>query len=183
MKTFKPTFVLLAISLAFITGLSCKKRNNLDADGLPKATQTGAMLFACKVNGVNWIAKRSIYNVRGKIVKDTLSVSANILSSNNEIFGIRILNKEVSENVAYRLNESNSLYGLYISDKDCFFNAKPNGYGEVKSVDGEVTFTKIDIPRNIVSGIFWFNVSTDKCGELKVTNGRFDINIGTGNIQ
>jgi|GEM_PF-1181570 len=51
--------------------MKCKKDDNLDENGLPKATQTGAMLFACKVNGEKWVARRSIYDVGG-LVKTTL---------------------------------------------------------------------------------------------------------------
>lgn len=184
MKTLKikpQTFCLLLLALGFMltTGMKCKKDNNLDKDGLPKATQNGAMLFACKVNGENWVARRSIYNVGGKVIKDTLIVTAHMQDSHIETFAISLFNTEVKENVIYKLNDINNQYGLYGSDKDCFLNPGLYGYGEVKSMDGEVVFTKIDKSRTVVSGTFWFNISTDKCGDLKVTNGRFDINIGS----
>jgi hypothetical protein len=64
----------LVAGLFIITSANeCKKIGPPTTDnGLPLATQTGANIFACRVNGVNWIAKNSIYNRGGGVVGDTI---------------------------------------------------------------------------------------------------------------
>ncbi|HTN19158.1 MAG TPA: DUF6252 family protein [Pelobium sp.] len=180
------TLLLLALSFMLCTGMKCKKDNNLDKDGLPKATQGGWGLFACKVNGGNWVAKKGIYDVRGTLKKDTLKVWGRKSDLYFESFGFYIYDTEIKENTIYKLDNHNNMFGLYVSNKDCFFSTDLYNYGEAKSTNGEVIFTKIrkvDDYTAIISGTFWFNIKTDKCGDLKISNGRFDINTGTGNVK
>ena len=162
--------ILLASTLLLCT--QCKKGKNIDADGLPKATRIGAMVFACKINGQNWIASYKNYNISGAIKGDTISFRGTVAET-IETFQILILKK--NDQMTYKLSDSNNQYAQYISDKDCSNSKLINGWSEKKATEGELTFTTIDKERKVISGTFWFNVPTDKCGLLKITDGRFDI--------
>ncbi len=78
MKTFK--FILSAfLIITLFTFNQCKKDKTTDPApdnpyGLPNATQIGANMFACRVNGVNWISKTDIYHLGGGIKNDTVGV-------------------------------------------------------------------------------------------------------------
>jgi hypothetical protein len=49
------------------------------------------------------------------------------------------------------------------------------GVGRGKSFQGELKLSKVDVSNKIISGTFWFNIKTDFCDTLKITDGRFDI--------
>ncbi|MBK0383655.1 hypothetical protein I5M32_11865 [Pedobacter sp. SD-b] len=174
LKFQKSIFFLLILSFLLTTGMKCKKENNLDPDGLPKATQTGANVFACKVNGENWIAENDSYHLSAVFKHDTLNLKG-ALKSKFEDFYIKIFNTEIKEGVKYHLDDSQNSYAYYLTNQNCFSDVSGYGVGSAKSLDGQVIFTKVDNIKKILSGTFWFNIPTDKCGELKITNGRFDI--------
>ncbi len=47
---------------------SCKKDTTPEADntyGLPNASQTGANILACRINGKNWVSNQGIYALGG----------------------------------------------------------------------------------------------------------------------
>ncbi|MFK5959186.1 MAG: hypothetical protein QM495_10015 [Lutibacter sp.] len=48
-------------------------------------------------------------------------------------------------------------------------------YDESDTYEGYVTFTKIDKVNYIISGTFEFSTVTDGCEDIKITNGRFDL--------
>lgn|GEM_PF-1184056 len=86
--------------------------------------------------------KKKYLRCRGAGKNDTLRLWGKISKTNYELVSISILNTEVKENIVYKLNNTDSQYGLYRSDKNCFLNTVIYDYGEVKSIDGEVMFTK-----------------------------------------
>ncbi|MBK0383654.1 hypothetical protein I5M32_11860 [Pedobacter sp. SD-b] len=175
LKFQKSIFFLLVLSFLFTTGMKCKKENNLDPDGLPKATQTGANVFACKVNGENWISSKSIYDIGGSIRHDTLVVSGSNPSGETffETYIIRI-NKFSNKKNQYQLIDTIN-YAEYATNKNCFKISQGYGVGSAKSTDGQIIFTKVDTQKKILSGTFWFNIPTDYCDTLHITDGRFDI--------
>lgn len=176
----KQSSILLLLCIAVITTASeCKKPKQPAPDnpyGLPNATQTGANIFACRINGQNWIAKNSRSNISGYTSNDTLVVSgANPeTTSYMEIFFIRIY-QLVDRQHKYRLSDTLKLYSEFVTNKNCFLNSGGLGVGKGKSFDGELNVTKIDRINKILSGTFWFNIKTDYCDTLKITDGRFDI--------
>ncbi len=61
-------YLVMSALLATLGCTSCKKTADPEPDnpyGLPKATQTGVGIFACRVNGENWIVENSIYTLGG----------------------------------------------------------------------------------------------------------------------
>lgn len=166
---------LILLTVILTASMKCKKEPTTDPDGLPKATQTGADIFACKVNGENWISKKFRNNISGGIANDTTYVQGALDKEDYfEVFIIKLQGQYKTGNTV-KLNEPSRKYCLYTTTKDCFLVDHGYGVGISKSSAGEVTFTKIDTVRKILSGTFWFDIPTDKCGILKITDGRFDI--------
>lgn len=65
----KPSIILSILCIAIISTASNCKKNTIDPNsdnGLPPVTQTGANIFACKVNGKPWISETSIYALGGE---------------------------------------------------------------------------------------------------------------------
>lgn len=171
------TFILLLSLFTILTASECKKpKPPATDDGLLPATQTGANIFACKVNGQNWISKRSSPNLGGGVVNDTFFIYASNPETSifYERFDIRINNYSVLL-IPFLLNDSDSRYVLFSTNKQCFANTGGLGIGKGKSYDGELRLTKDDKINKIFSGTFWFSIRTDYCDTLKITDGRFDI--------
>lgn len=175
----KPTIILTIFCIAITNSASKCKKTTADPysdNGLPPATQTGANIFACKVNGKNWIATNYRRNISGYTSNDTLVVSgANPkATSYMELYFIRIYHLSDGQKI-YRLNDTLKCYAEFVTNKNCFINFGGLGVGKVKSFDGEVKLTKVHKTNKILSGTFWFNIHTDYCDMLKITDGRFDI--------
>lgn len=155
--------------------IHCKKGSNLDNDGLPKATKIGAMVFACKINGQNWISKKTRDNTGGGIQGDTLSVHGTNYPDGSPFEILSIVIKGLNSRTTFALDDTQKRYAEFISEKTCSNNTTGNDLKRLKSNQGELILTHIDRDKKIVSGTFWFNILTDKCGDLKITDGRFDI--------
>ncbi|RPD45603.1 DUF6252 family protein [Paracnuella aquatica] len=173
----KPYLILFLLTLLSTT---CKKEN-AKAPQLPPATQEGKRVFACKVNGKVWISKGGIREMNGGIDGDTLSARGTIDTDDGRIesFGIVLLGSYRDGETEYELNDTASAYAVYRRNPgaDCF-STDGRGYGSVvrvKITGGHLTVTRADRVNNIVSGTFRFNVPTDYCDTIKVTEGRFDI--------
>ena len=74
----------------------------------------------------------------------------------------------------YILNDTLNQFALFSTNKGCF-SVAGYGTGKGKSYEGSISFSKIDESNKILSGTFWFNIKTDYCDTLKITDGRFDI--------
>jgi len=172
----KTTFlIILPLLCAFLfMNMKCKKEPQIDPDGLPKATQTGAMIFACKINGENWISKKSVYSLGGSIENDLIAVHG--VNDSNESRGFERLDiqlDKVSSVMLYKLDDPSGRFATYTTSSKCFDVVE--GIGRAKSSAGEVYLTRIDRASRIISGTFWCDISTEKCGVIKITDGRFDI--------
>ncbi|MGQ7856650.1 DUF6252 family protein [Pedobacter sp. WC2501] len=166
-------FIVCLISIMICA--QCKKGRNLDPDGLPKATQIGAMVFACKINGQNWVSKMSRDNTGGGLQGDTLAVHGTNYPEGAPFEILSIVIKGLNSRSTFALNEPQNQYAEFISEKICSNSTTGNDLKRLKSSEGELVLTRIDRDKKIVSGTFWFNIPTDKCGNLKITDGRFDI--------
>jgi len=143
---------------------------------LPLATQTGANIFACRVNGAAWISKTGSFNLGGGLTNDTLYVHGSNPESASyyELFNIAIAGLVIGNNF-YLLNDTSRYFAEFSTNKPCFINSSGFGVGSGKSYNGQVSLTKVDTVQKILSGTFWFNIKTDFCDTLKITDGRFDI--------
>ncbi len=164
--------------LFFITSLliiSCIKDNPTTNEELPPATQTGAGIFACKVNGQSFIDRSG-------------DVAYYQLIDGEYYFGIRGIDKsrkpgslflnsqkkQITEGINYQLLER--------QDGDVFggggFVLDINNYQIVNTSQihtGELKITKLDYTNFIVSGTFWFDIINPYTGQLvEIRDGRFD---------
>ncbi|MDP3665672.1 MAG: DUF6252 family protein [Sediminibacterium sp.] len=168
-------FLWLLGLCVILTASQCKKSVGPPPDnpyGLPNATQTGANTMACLINGTPWIFKWRLWTSLNAKVNDT-AFSIGAFDSTSTI--IYVISKPSSDKI-YRLNDTAKVYGLRTVEKNCFQNPI-GGYGNIvpiKSYEGEVHLTKVDNVNKIISGTFWFQIKTDYCDTIKITNGRFD---------
>lgn len=157
----------------------CKKgtdnyMNDDNPYGLPNATQTGRDIFACRVNGQNWIAKTDIYNLGAyvSIGNDTLSFGAG--GGGIPFSRLSFFIRNPQQAITYRLNDLQTKYGwVFITpaSNPCV-GATYNSY----SIDGSLTITKFEVATKIVSGTFNCIIPLpNNCDTLKITDGRFDI--------
>ena len=192
-------YFLLIILICFCRILtSCKKDKPIFFDnpyGLPNATQTGANIFAFRVNDSNWITKSSIYNLGTSFSsnnnRDTLRLSGSgSLNRALDVVSFLIFDR-IQTGKSYRLNDPTK---AFVNTLRLFASCGPTtGYGSAqwnKVTDGNLTITKFSgiytvpscctygtyDPCAIISGTFNFIISIPNCDTIKVTDGRFDIN-------
>ncbi|RWZ85749.1 MAG: hypothetical protein EO766_16095 [Hydrotalea sp. AMD] len=153
----------------------CKNTNIPAPDnpyGLPNATQTGANIFACRINGQNFIAYYGPpYCTGASLINDTLNICGQPKIKNYfESLGLQIKgNIKIGK---YILNSDN-IFATYLTDSTCLgimFNV-----AQVRAVYGSINLSKIDLSQKIVSGLFNCTIPISNCDSLKVTDGRFDI--------
>ncbi|MBN8835526.1 MAG: hypothetical protein J0H76_14215 [Sphingobacteriales bacterium] len=171
--------LLITCSIAALFFAACKKDKQPTPDnpyGLPNATTEGKNIFACRVNGQNWISKTSIYNLGGGVSNDTLYAHGSNPSSTTyyEQYDIAIAGFSYLNNI-YLLNDTSIRFAQFSTNNQCFVPQSGLGVGIGKNYEGQLTITKLDTTTKILSGIFWFNISTDNCDTMKITDGRFDI--------
>lgn len=176
----KKRIFLLVLTLAFA---SCKKNDDEvphPADDLPPATQVGAVMLACKVNGVPYICKGyGEVTAYYQWVNGGYSLSIRGSKQTDLVWTVEIGNHyqgnaPIEEGQTYILDGNNLGYfgGLNVL-------GGPNNYIEstttTSDYTGEMTITRFDMETQIVSGTFWFDVENPWTGEkIEVREGRFD---------
>ena len=177
MNLLKRLLTAFALLTLFIF-LQCHKDYNPPIDnpyGLPNATQSGANIFACRVNGVNWISKTDIYNLGGGVSNDTLSGHGTVLGNNYFDMIEFTIQGGAMAGGHYTFNSTSGQKINFQTNKTC------NGYlgnniQHLVSTSGLGIITKIDKLNKIISGTFNCKVPVATCDTLNITDGRFDIN-------
>ena len=122
------SFSLLVV-MAFCTyGTSCKKSTIISSDnsyGLPNAIQTGANIFACRINDSNWITKASILNLGTSFFRsnnrDTLKLSGSgSLNRVLDVISFSVFDK-IQTGKSYRLNDTTKAFVNTLVDKAICF--------------------------------------------------------------
>lgn len=174
MRKFLPLFVFVCC-LCFV---QCKKnKNTIPPDnpyGLPNATQEGKGIFACRVNGENWIVKNRMYTLGGGVRNDTLSISG---SSGGEDYFHRLtlyISEVIEANRTYVLNNEHNNILLSANWTPCQGAMGSNVIREY-ATSGEIRLTKFDSDKKIIAGVFTCKIPIAACDTLNVTDGRFDI--------
>ena len=182
-----------ALFLIIATTTQCNK-TNVDPDGLPPETQTGAGTFACKINGVVWQWKDPDYQFLDTRPKTRWSFDNSSYGGTLYIGGFRYSDGKNSDSfltiTADSINfRKVALVALKIGDFSCDFddfNSKStmcNQFSTNPSYDRTTTFkssgtlvvTKFDQSSKILSGTFHATIKQTDCDTLKITDGRFDI--------
>jgi len=161
-------FILLFIT-TFFSG--CKSDDN---NTLPPATQTGAGTFACYVNGKAFVDKEGPPHAYYQLVDGGyyFATGGNSKKLNPRGIYIQTKKKEIFEGETYFLieeQEGNAFGGGSFSIAENYYSWTDLEY------TGELTITKLDFEKQIVSGIFWFDLQHPKTGErVEIREGRFD---------
>lgn len=170
-----PLIVLLFICFCFA---QCHKDKTPPSDnpyGLPNATQTGAGVFACRINGVNAIAKNDIYHIGGwmSVSRDTLRVFGSFGEKYFQVLSLGTIKKNRQIDTPYSFQDTLLTSFLYGADSTCLGISA--GFGDILNANGIIIYSKIDTVNLIVSGIFNCRIPVPNCDTLHVTEGRFDI--------
>ena len=186
-------YFLMCFVFAFsISTIQCSK-TNIDPSGLPPETQTGAGIFACKINGVVWKYKNPNYEFLSTKPKTSWSYDPSFFGGAFEIDGVRYLDGQNETDLLTLFSDSISTYSeKIIEGKSRKFGLRYHDYTtknylceDISSgllVDstnffsaGKLVITKFDKNTKIVSGTFYCTIKQNGCDTLKITEGRFDV--------
>jgi len=170
-------FLLLFIT-TFLSG--CKSDDNKN-NTLPPATQTGVGTFACYVNGKAFIDKSGgWFNCYYQLVDGGyyFGIGGNTKRTmNNGLWsiGMGTYNKTISEGKTLLLvkggEEGNAFGGGGFSFPNIYYIVSETN----SEYTGELTITKLDFEKRIVSGTFSFDLQHPVTGErIEIREGRFD---------
>jgi hypothetical protein len=196
-----PLAALLCICFCFA---ECRKNKSPASDnpyGLPNTTQSGANIFACRVDDSNWIVgaysshpatffSTSFHN---KNSRDTLEIGASLSSNTALPLNLIVfqINSKIQEGKTYRLNDTTKAFvrtwrelapcGSTVGYGGSQWNYATDGYITITRFNGTYSIPNCcsygDYDRNsIISGTFNFIVAVPDCDSIKITDGRFDIN-------
>ncbi|HSZ87515.1 MAG TPA: hypothetical protein VK787_15890 [Puia sp.] len=173
----KKSFLFYVIVLLLFSFSNCKKDNGPKSDnpyGLPNATRSGLGTFACRINGIDFIAKYGAYNglPNGKYSSDSTTLGASFGSNYFLFFDVHV-KENVQLNLAYEMYNNSNLSFVYLSDSSCF-GISSNVINAFTAI-GSIKFSRLDSVNKIISGTFSFQVPIPACDTLNFTDGRFDI--------
>lgn len=170
MKLLK--LLLLTIILGSLS--SCEKSVKSDPDALPNESQTGAIMFACRMNGTKWVPAKKM-DIDGSFDGDVVRIKGSVFFSDFfEGLDIEIKNPGTSKTFLLDGSDGEGVV-FFSSNRNCFDGPTGYGLGQARSSVGTLVLTKFDTEKKIISGTFSCQIPTDRCGVLKVTEGRFDI--------
>ena len=177
--------LLLYAALATLTQCSKCKNDPAPADpaaALPPATQTGANIFGCLVNGQPYTP--SGYN---GVSNYAVLYDPGFQGGNLQIMTYRYPEPKVSKTQEISLGGINinkasvyqigALYGTGVGFIDDFRASPCNEYRSDRPSafsKGAITITRLDLQAGVISGTFAFTLAQPGCDTIKVTQGRFD---------
>lgn len=165
------TFILLSYLLVF-SFVGCRKqKTDLTDNGLPPATQKGANIFACRLNGKPFIAYSDKDHLGATVHSDSLLIGGAIKGNYYESIFIRIKNPTIRPAI-YSLSDTSNQINI-LTDSTCkgIIYTLLDNHG----IGGAIQITRFDTTQNIVSGKFTGLIPIPDCDTLHITDGRFDI--------
>ncbi len=174
--------LILATLIISIFCFSDCKKNTIDSNGLPKATQEGKNTLGFLLNGQPWTPK----GIRGTgnlsidldpgIGNGILGINAyNFEPVNSEQFQIGLADS-INFVTAPQIFTINRLRLAHISFMNFDCGDYFSGFNTV-TTEGSLTITKLDRTNRIISGRFEATLTKSGlgCGTIKITEGRFDM--------
>jgi hypothetical protein len=185
MKILSP-IALCFLSLVLLSA-SCNKRGvapQSELSKLPAATQTGANTFGCLVNGKAFLPNGNIF--AGPALQcNYINLNGGnyfLISASSKSYPIVYAVAVRTDSLTISQGQTTQLTGYNIegeADGDySIFNppAYIYSYYTNKTVTGQLTITKLDPAKQILSGTFSFTaVDASRGDTVKVTDGRFDM--------
>jgi hypothetical protein len=171
-QVFFLAFLLFSLDGCFLFPDSSSKET------LPPATQTGANTFGCYVNGKLWLPKGYDGTSNYIVSYDPTLDGGTLNITTYRYYGS---GQKDEQNMTIYLDslamEGN--YELYTPKYGAaiFSDWNKCTYQDISSFNykiGNVTITKLDLQKSIISGTFQFVICQPNCDTIKVTQGRFD---------
>ncbi len=141
-----------------------------ELEKLPPATQEGNSTFGCLVNGKAWVV-RTTTDAGGFYQSGVLQISAGIDEAERK--------QGITLAVLGGITEGLSYYPANNPKCEAVFSWRKStgtcAYDGSKTLEGQLTITKLDQTNLIISGLFEFTTVVSGCDTIKVTDGRFDL--------
>jgi hypothetical protein len=139
--------------------------------GLPNATETGNDVFACRINGANYVSTGGL-GYGAFIQRDTVAARGGFKVGHN-FYELEVgFIGNVQENISYSLADTVHTFCQFYTDSICHpVTTATFIYPRI----GSITLTKRDTVNQIISGIFEVQIPVPDCDTLNVTYGRFDM--------
>jgi hypothetical protein len=176
--------ITILLFCATILVSSCKKDDEEQenpADALPPATQIGAQTFGCLIDGKPFFPDKIGGNRPSAFYQFvdgayTFIVSASRDDGGGELFktitigGIDVEKlKEGPYNL--KVERSQNFFGFYLLGGGLVLDSSSTDENP-----GNLIITRLDEEEFIISGTFEFTVLDNDGNEIKITDGRFDLN-------
>lgn len=177
--------------IILLTLISCENKD--DSSSLPPITTTGENTFGCYVNGVLVTPRDGPGGLNGQPAEGMYILAGNSIDK-VEYDEIRVRDWKSGTRGIVRIYFEPDLYklgaGTYMvqSSREDTPDGKPivlltirlhdEWYNSVAGT-GEVNLLRVDSVNRIVSGTFSCEAVADPNNRIKITEGRFDININT----
>lgn len=172
---------LLILLLITFTLSCCNKDEDqpiAEIDKLPPATQTGAQTFGCLIDGKAFVppkfgtnAPSAFYQFVGGSY--TLSIYGSTDGGSNLksiLLGALDVPAITTTNYPLKSEENGNFLGKYLIGGGIAFSGITSN-----SNPGILTITRFDTTNFIISGTFSFTVLNNNGNEIKITDGRFDM--------
>lgn len=165
-----------------ILGFSCNNDDNTPenpVDAPPPATQTGEQTFGCLIDGKPFFPDKfgggrptAFYQISEGGYTSVIRTSRRNDEPSKSI-SIGALDIEGFSETTYQLKSevSGNLYGLYLLDGGIVLDSPTTDLSP-----GTLTITRFDDQEHIISGTFEFTVQDEDGIQIKITDGRFDLN-------
>ena len=189
-------YFLMYFAFALSVSLTQCSKTTVDPIGLPPETQTGAGIFACKINGVVWQYKNPNYEFLSTKPVTHWEFDKSSMGGYLTINGLRYPDGTgasdylllVADSLNFRASkivDTSTIYNYGIeyinynsSKKECYEYRTTNALDKTKQYysTGNLNITKLDQVARIISGNFNCVIFQTACGDtLRITEGRFDI--------
>lgn len=175
-------YLLSAVLLLLLTGLSCKKNKHAEEEKLPAITQTGANTFGCLINGKAWLPAGHEYptsNYRVNINPRDSNVLIRVYRKTSTIREDLYFNSDTIKAIGTYLitDTTRTRNGFHKSTSNLSTDFCNIRYDVMVQRQGFLKITRYDLSNGIISGEFEVSMVNPDCGygdTIKITKGRFD---------
>lgn len=176
---------LLPLFALFLFLTSCDKDSPIfnGKDKLPEATQTGASIVGCLVNGKVLLPHGNgtlsgvncFYQIENGEHYFTLNF-ADYRDSRGELVALQTTKIDIAQGGVYKLDKTFSTQADFSGAAGIYELDYTNSFYTNTIQTGELKITRLDVSKSIISGTFWFDAVNSKGEKVEIREGRFDWN-------